>query len=144
MTNMLLSMTSTTISDLKSNYFLKSKLWMEFFNIKFRNCFQDNVRISIHLEKITLQIRTISKTQGYRNVASITFRTNFSCNRYVSLQLDVVDLWYFKLRILLDPIVLWNIKGVSLHCKEIRIRNLSLWQNINSFIAIKQLKKNKY
>ena len=71
------------------------------------------------MEKITLQIWPISKTPG-RNVASVTFRTNFPCNQYISLQLDVVDLWYFKLRNLLDPIVLWNIKCLPLHCKEIR------------------------
>ena len=66
------------------------------------------------MEKITLQIWPISKTPG-RNVASVTFRTNFPCNWYISLQFDVVDLLYFKLWILF-----WNIKGVPLHCKEIR------------------------
>ena len=31
----------------------------------------------------------------------------------ISVQPDVVDLWYFKLWVMLDPIVkVWNIKGL--------------------------------
>ena len=54
---------------------------------------------------------------------------------------DDVDLWYFKLLMLLGDIIkIWNIKG--LHHKFAKIKdmeNLSLWQRLNSFANLQLL-----
>ena len=64
------------------------------------------------------------------------FATTSNLLLTVSLQPNVVNLWYFKLWIMLDQrIYVWNIKCIR-HWVEMiwkGLENLSFWQRLNSF-----------
>ena len=66
------------------------------------------------------------------------FATNSNLLIPISLQPDVVNLWYFKLRLFdLTEFIVWNIKGLHHQfAKILGSEDLSLWQKLNSFKSV--------
>ncbi len=64
------------------------------------------------------------------------FVTNSDFLIVITLQLNVVDLTYFKLWIQLDQTIsVYDIKGLHRQsAKSLGLENVSLWQRLNSFI----------
>ena len=73
------------------------------------------------------------------NQRNWVFATNSDFLISISLQLNIVYIWYFKLWIMLDQIIkLWNIKGFNHQVVKIqKVNNLSLLQKLSSFPLFK-------